>query len=250
MHFIAETTSNGVSERLFTVDDIPGVLWTPAGATGGRPLVLLGHGGGHHKKAPRLLANAHHYVTAHGFAVAAIDAPWHGDRPATEQGARLIADTKERVAAGEPIGPLMAGYNAVLAEQAVPDWQAVLDALHALGPAGPVGYWGVSMGAGIGVPLVAAEPRITAAVLGLANQETLTEAAARITVPIEFLLQWDDEMVPRASGLALFDAFASAEKTLHAYPGGHKDLPARELATSARFFARHLVDGGAHVTAA
>jgi hypothetical protein len=34
-------------------------------------------------------------------------------------------------------------------------------------------------------------------------------AAARITVPVEFLLQWDDELIPRESGLALFDAFAS-----------------------------------------
>lgn len=41
MRLTAETTSNGVSERLFTLDDIPGVLWSPAHATGSRPLVLL-----------------------------------------------------------------------------------------------------------------------------------------------------------------------------------------------------------------
>jgi hypothetical protein len=33
---------------------------------------------------------------------------------------------------------------------------------------------------------------------------------------VEFVVQWDDEMVPRAASLALFDTFASAEKTLHA----------------------------------
>jgi hypothetical protein len=42
MRFTSETTSNGVSERLFTLDDIRGVLWSSAGAAGSRPLVLLG----------------------------------------------------------------------------------------------------------------------------------------------------------------------------------------------------------------
>lgn len=46
MRFISETISSGVSERLFTLGDITGVLWEPAGATGRRPLILLGHGGG------------------------------------------------------------------------------------------------------------------------------------------------------------------------------------------------------------
>jgi hypothetical protein len=39
--------------------------------------------------------------------------------------------------------------------------------------------------------------------VGLAAYETLAEAAARVTVPVEFLLQSDDELVPRDSGLAL-----------------------------------------------
>jgi hypothetical protein len=36
-------------------------------------------------------------------------------------------------------------------------------------------------------------------------------------------------MVPRESGLALFGAFASAEKTLHANAGGHLDVPRFEM---------------------
>jgi hypothetical protein len=50
-----------------------------------------------------------------------------------------------------------------------------------------VGYWGVSLGSAIGVPFVAAEPRVAAAVFGLAGH-ALAEAAARVTVPVEFLL--------------------------------------------------------------
>ncbi|MEO3782429.1 hypothetical protein ABGB12_03800 [Actinocorallia sp. B10E7] len=51
---------------------------------------------------------------------------------------------------------------------------------------------------------------------------------------------FDDALVPRAQGLALFDALASAEKTLHADPGGHGDVPSFEKDDSLRFFARHL----------
>ncbi len=246
MRFISETTSDHVSERLFVLGDIHGVLWAPATAAGRRPLVLLGHGGGQHKKAPGLARRAHHYVTACGFAVAAIDAPGHGDRPQAGEHQRLVASIRERAAAGEPVGPLMPGYNAAMAAWAVPEWRATLDALQRLdhiGTDGPVGYWGLSMGGAIGVPFAAAEPRITAAVFGLVRSDGLTEAATKITIPVEFLLQWDDEMVPRESGLALFDAFASAEKTLHASPGGHRDVPHFELESSARFFARHLVSG-------
>jgi hypothetical protein len=35
----------GGLSRLFTFDDIPGVLRSPADTAGGRPLVLLSHGG-------------------------------------------------------------------------------------------------------------------------------------------------------------------------------------------------------------
>jgi hypothetical protein len=105
------------------------------------------------------------------------------------------------------------------------------------------------MGGAIGVPLVATEPRIIAAIFGLVGHETLAETAARVTVPVEFLLQWDDELVPRDSGLVLFDAFASAEKTLHANPGRHAGVPSFELDSSAHFFARHMANGGAPTSA-
>jgi dienelactone hydrolase len=98
----------------------------------------------------------------------------------------------------------------------------------------------VSLGTAIGLPLVAAEPRITAAVLGLMGHQTLAQEAARITVPVQFHLQWDDELVPRDSVLALFDAIGSAEKTLHANPGRHGEVPGFEVDSSELFFVRHL----------
>lgn len=50
--------------------------------------------------------------------------------------------------------------------------------------------------------------------------------------------------MPRDSGLALFGAFASRDKTLHANLGRHAGVPAFELDSSERFFTRHLIEGG------
>src|SRR4029453_1631643 len=125
MRLTSETTSNGVSERLFTVDDVPGVLWRPADAAGSA-LVLLGHGGGQHKRAQGILARAHRYATTCGFAGAVIDAPGHGDRPRTQEDERFAADIRERIAAGEPIGPYVIGYKSDTSPRAVPEWQGPL----------------------------------------------------------------------------------------------------------------------------
>ena len=51
------------------------------------------------------------------------------------------------------------------------------------------------------------------------------QAASAITIPVEFVFQWDDEVAPRETGIALFDAFASKEKTMHINPGGHMGHP-------------------------
>jgi pimeloyl-ACP methyl ester carboxylesterase len=247
MHFTAQTSSDGVVERTFTLGEITGVLWSPASGSGPAPLVLMAHGGGQHKRAPGIVGRARRFVTGCGFHAAAIDAPGHGDRPRTAEDEEQVAVLRQAQAAGGPIGPAVAGLHLALAARAVPEWQATLDALQALpeiGAGGPVGFWGIMQGTGIGVPLTAAEPRITAAVFGCLGHESLTGAAAQITVPVEFLLQWDDELVGRQSGLALFDAFASKEKTLHANAGGHGDVPRFEADSAARFFGRHLGRAG------
>ena len=246
MRFTSQTSSDGVTEQLFTLPftlgEIPGVLWTPDGTAGTRPLILMGHGGGQHKKAPGIVARARRFAAECGFAVAAVDAPAHGDRPRTEEHNRLIGEMRNRMQTGGDVAPVLAEFHTLIAGQSVPEWRAVVDAVQDLDHvgAGPVGYWGLSLGCGLGVPFVAAEPRVRAAVLGLNGAETSAEAAARITVPVEFLVQWDDERVPRAASLALFDAFTSAEKTLHANPGKHAGVPMFELDSSLRFFARHL----------
>lgn len=244
VQFTAESSSNGMVERDFAVGDVPGVLWSPvSGAAGRAPLVLMGHGGGAHKKHRAMAGRARLLVTGCGFHVAVIDAPGHGDRPRTAQDEREIAELRAAQAAGEPEGPVVVRYNARLAELAVPEWRATLDALQELpeiDAEGPVGYVGISLGTAIGVPLVADEPRITAAVFGMMWPDALVGTARRITVPVEFAMQWDNERIPREASLALFDAFASKEKTLHANAGTHFEMPRFEADSATRFLARHL----------
>ena len=117
----------------------------------------------------------------------------------------------------------------------MPEWQATLDALQALpeiGTEAPIGYGGMTLASAIGLPLMAIEPRITAAVVGgVFVYDALTEAARQITIPIQFLLPWDDEEIHRQTGLALFDAFASKDKTLHA---NHRQPPSRAVVRGRR----------------
>ncbi|MEV4569958.1 alpha/beta hydrolase [Nonomuraea sp. NPDC049419] len=243
MRITSDTVTDGIREQPFTIGEIPGVLWTPAGASGPRPLVLIGHGGGQHKKGWEVVSRAFPYVTTCGFAVAAIDAPGTGDRPEHPEIRRLVAQIQEREAAGLPFGPAWPALNETVAAQLIPDWRTTLDALQKLDHVGdrhPVGYYGLSAAGEMGIRLVAAEPRITAAVLGLIGSEWLIDTAARITIPVEFVLQWDDEGQPRDSVMRLFEALGSAEKTLHANPGGHFRVPSFEIDSSIRFFTRHL----------
>jgi pimeloyl-ACP methyl ester carboxylesterase len=246
-----EQVADGIAERDFEVEvageRVPGVLWAPAEAAGPHPLVLMGHGGSQHKRIDTLVARARRYAGELGFAVAAIDAPGHGDRTTPEEAAARIEAIRQRIAERRPMDAEVVRDMVARTVRAVPEWTATLDALQELdiiGRAGPVGYWGVSMGTAIGVPFVAREPRITAAVLGLAGllpgNEAMAEAAHSITIPVEFVLQSEDEIVARAAGIALFDAFGSTEKTLHVNPGGHLGIPEFERASWERFFTRHL----------
>jgi len=66
------------------------------------------------------------------------------------------------------------------------------------------------------------------------------EAARSLDIPILFVFQWHDELMTRESGLALFDAIGSQEKTMHVNPGGHVQMPLFEREAAEAFFVRHL----------
>ena len=242
MRFTSEQRlDDGVLEREFTLGEIPGVLWTPASASAPAPLILVGHPGGLHKMHPRLAARARHYAAEYGFAAAAIELPGSGDRPRSAAAEQARADLRRAMEAGEPVDEIVDAFIVPLVERAVPEWQTTLDALLSLPEiGGPVGYEGGVIA--IGIRLAVVEPRISAALLfaGSFVPGTLFEEARQVTIPLQVLLQWDDEGNDRQSALDLFDAFGSKEKTLHANLGGHTGVPQFEGDDSTRFFVRHL----------
>ncbi|AKK30573.1 hypothetical protein [Mycobacterium sp. EPa45] len=244
MQFTSATSSSGVLERDFSLGGITGVLWSPTSDTVGSPLLLAGHGGGMHKRAPGLVTTAIHMVTAHGFSVAAIDAPGHGGRPRNGRDRQWVEAIHQARAAGGPIAPLVIEYGMSLAERAVPEWQRTLDVLQSLpdiGSDAPVGYAGVTTGVVTGVMLAAAESRVAAASFGgVFVDDALTRAARQVTIPVDYHIPWDDREFDRVSGVALFEAFGSSEKSLHAYPGPYWPTPDYLRDDSARFLARHL----------
>lgn len=242
LNVIAQTSSDGVVDRSFTVGEVPGVLWSPESAAAGAPLLLMGHGGGLHKRAAGLVARARQAVVRDGFHVAAIDAPGHGERALSPQDQQWVDALFRAREEGEPLAAIIAPFNGSLAERAVPEWQATIDALQSLpeiGAEAPIGYSGMTLASAIGIPLAVADPRIRAAIFGgVFVYDALLEAARRVTIPIEFLLPWDDDEIDRESGFTLFDAFASEDKSLHAFPGSHFRVPVERIDT--RFFARQL----------
>lgn len=250
MQFISEIVERGVAERRFDLtvggERVPGIIWAPEDAKGGRPLVLLGHGGAQHKRVENVLGSARSLVRHCGYAVVAIDAPGHGDRITPEQAAMEREEREARRRSGRgPMTPEQLEQMAKRTRLAVAEWKATLDTVEQLDYVGkgPVGYWGLSMGCAIGVPFVASEPRVKAAVLGLLGllSGEFDNAARSITIPIMFIYQWDDELASRDSAIALYEAFGSSEKTMHINPGGHVEVPLRiETAYWEPFYVRHL----------
>jgi pimeloyl-ACP methyl ester carboxylesterase len=248
--------SPNVRKRPFTVPqadgDVPAIIWLPERPASRRPLVLLGHGGGMHKESPLIERLGNWLAAGHGIACLAIDLPLHGERTPPQEIGLSALERRRRLGLDR-----WRERNARATGQAVADWRAAIDAAQDAdlrqdadtAPLGPVGYFGVSMGTRFGVPLIAAEPRIAVAVLGLFGvsaadtESAFARSARQVTVPVLFLQQWDDELFPRNDGLALFDLLGSPDKTLHANPGGHLGIPRAEFGDAVRFLARHLGSG-------
>lgn len=231
-------------EQAFTLGDVPGVIWMPATASAStrRPLVLLGHPGGLRQMHSRLQARALSCVSQ-GFAAVAIELPGSGDRPRINALEEARADMRRCLGEGVPISPEIVDRLILpLTETAVEEWQALLDATHALpGLDGPVAYSGGLIS--VGVRLALAERRIVAAALvaGGFVPASILEDAKAVSIPLHVLLQWDNAGNDRQQALDLFDAFGSTEKTLQANMGGDRGVPAYAEEDVARFYARHLL---------
>ncbi len=247
LEWFEDATSDDVRERRFEFDHegrrVPGLLWSPPETSGPRPLVLLGHGASGHKRQDYVLWLARRLVRKFSFAAASIDGPVHGHRRDYLQPPRKAAGSEAvffDFAARWSSDPAMT-------DEMVGDLSATLDALQAFPEVGdgPVGWWGLSMGTILGLPFVAAEPRVKAAVLGLMGltgptRERIERDAPNVMCPVLFLVQLGDELFSRDSSIALFDALGSRDKRLHASMGSHGAVPEEEMAASERFLARYL----------
>ncbi|MCJ0762702.1 alpha/beta hydrolase [Variovorax terrae] len=226
--------------REFTLDvagrRVPARLWSARQAAGPAPLVLVGHGGSGHKASQLVLDIAALLAGDHGFVVAAIDGPVHGARRASFADGPVVRQAfRELWAAGTSIDAM------------VDDWRAVTDVLCRLPEvdASALGWYGISMGTAYGIPVVAADARIRAAVLGMwgtcrAGSERLVTDGRRIGCPVLFQQKTDDEVFTPAGQADLYAQIGSERKELRLYPGRHTDPEGAQLADIAQFLVRQL----------
>ncbi len=234
-------TAPAEHEFRLTVDGrtVPVALWSPPLVPGApvsrRPLVLVGHGGTGHKRST-LVLDAVERFRPHGVHVAAIDGPVHGSRREVfDEGDAVRAEFRELWARGGSIDPMVA------------DWRATIDHLCGLPAIDPraVGWYGISMGTAYGMPLVAAEPRIRAGVLGMwgtsrAGSERLVSDGALIHCPVLFQLKENDELFSVAGQVELFDSIASSRKHFKIYPGTHVNPSEEQLDDIVEFLLDEL----------
>jgi dienelactone hydrolase len=208
---------------------VPGLWWSPERAAIPSPVVLIGHGRTLHKRHPGILALARRFA-ARGWNAVAIDAPGHGERRAPDAGP---------------------DWPRAEADETARDWHAALELLH--DEAGldtdVLAYWGVSMGASLGISLIAGDPRFRAAVLGLMHANwpappgtRIRADAVRLSCPVLFFVNWDDTRAPRTQAFELFDLIGAEDKRLHAHPGEHGQLPEEAFTASEEFLVRYLGD--------
>lgn len=199
--------------------NVPGALWLPEGLEP-KGLILYGHGGSRHKREASVVQFAERAVQDHQFAVASIDGPIHGAR-------RSDVSVSPPDIQAAFLSKWQSGDNGVACM--VKDWQLTLDALMDRPELGglPVGYFGLSMGHAYGVPFIAQERRIQAAVIGLwgANypgSDHLVAAAREVSVPTLSFHMREDTFFTLDGGVALFDALPSDDKQLTILPGPHE----------------------------
>ena len=135
-------------------------------------------------------------------------------------------------------------------------WCATLEALSQLDTidADRIAYMGFSMGTRFGLPYVAAAgDRLRCAVLGKNGMRQaspapaatnmaprFTQDAPKITVPVLFHVQWDDELFARYGQFELFDLLGAHDKRLIAFPGPHGTSTPAAVEAWCAFALHHL----------
>jgi len=213
----------------------PALLFVPPG-DGPLPLVLLGHGA-HLSKDDAVMQ-----VLARGVpaGVALMDCPCHGERrPAGSTDEEFERDVALRMRDPERDAALVA------------DWLAVAAAARAAEPrlTGALGYAGFSMGALLGLSIVADLPEVRAAVFALggaiddahvARNARVRDGVSRLGEREVLMLNMTrDEHFPIAGAIEVFEAIPGP-KRMGVWAGTHVDIPPEAIVLANQFFTRTL----------
>lgn len=208
-------------------DTVPGDVYVPADRAAWGAIVVM-HGRGGHRKAPYVRGAAKRW-SRDGLVVAAIDAPYHGDR-ALDQVPDLTRNEPFLI---QTVGDLRRLCSAIASD---PRMSAL-----------PLGYLGFSMGALVGVPFMASDQRVRAGVFavggatGTGTTDPATYAPLIRERPVLLIGADRDEFFSRASVTALYEAFGGSQEMLM-FPGTHGrwEHPGRRYRSMFDFFSTHL----------
>lgn len=214
--------------------DITGAVWLPESRSPHDTLMCFGHGASGDRYQAPISDLAGRFVGELGIPVLSIDGPVHGRRQVGEGGRAAF-------------GPEYSRPDCL--RDMTEDWTGAIHAARALPEvdATKLAYFGLSMGTIFGIPLIASRNDFTVATLGLFgvhNRSIHADAhlrdASAISCPVFYLVQLEDELFSREGYLAAFDALGSVDKRIHANPGLHPQVPAREMHFAFEFLASHI----------
>jgi cephalosporin-C deacetylase-like acetyl esterase len=130
----------------------------------------------------------------------------------------------------------------------VEDWRAALDDVCSRPDIDSerIAWYGISMGTAYGVPVIAADSRISAAVLGmwgtcLKPSERLEQDAINVHIPVLFQTKLEDEIFTEEGQNTLFNLLKSSQKRIVKYPGVHTDPKGAQLKEAVEFLQTYLV---------
>jgi predicted esterase len=198
---------------------------------------MVGHGGSGHKTSDLVLDAVKELVEPLKIAVLAIDGPVHGARR---------VDSKDGVAVRQEFRDLWSRGGEV--DAMVEDWKAALDNVCSRPEIDSkrIAWYGISMGTAYGLPVIAADARIRAAVLGMWGtcrkpSERLEKDALNVLIPVLFQTKSEDEIFTVEGQSALFNLLKSSNKRIVSYPGGHTDPKGKQLEETIEFLQNYLM---------
>ena len=233
---VREHDLDDIRELRFTVDGVgeaaPGVVFYPAGEEG-LPLVVIQHPGTS-SKDDYFVRDIGMMWARSGWACMGLDAPGHGER-ADHDPMGVLRDPQRFAEARRQFSSELSAAVTALAGELPVDVSRL-------------GYVGYSMGSMLGIPAVAADGRFRAAafcLVGLggrmgvsADEDSPLRALEDVAVRI--VGKTGDELFPRDSVQALFDALPSADKDLAWFPGGHFDIGSDVIGSAREWLALKL----------